>query len=87
MLHRDLAIPAVIGLGLYANANNLNLANNTTALIELFLLFSQQKEIDRLNAAIFGEHLLYGAPFNTPYGTPYGVPYGIPRTTGCRYSV
>lgn len=34
----DLIIPALLGLGLFANANEMNLANNTSILLILFLL-------------------------------------------------
>ena len=42
---KDIGLIALIGLGLYAQCNELNLANNTTMLLVLFLLFTQHGEI------------------------------------------
>jgi len=38
MFNRDLVVPALIGLGLYAQNSEVNLANNTSILLILFLL-------------------------------------------------
>ena len=38
MLNKDLLVPALIGLGLYSQANEVSLANNTSILLILFLL-------------------------------------------------
>jgi hypothetical protein len=79
-------IPALMGLGLYAQANNLNLSNNTTMLIELFMLMQQQAEVQtalneirRLDRAVFG--IPYDVPYiSNPYANPYTTPYCTPVT-------
>lgn len=38
MLNKSLVVPALIGLGLYAQNSEVNLANNTSILLILFLL-------------------------------------------------
>jgi hypothetical protein len=90
---RNLVVPAILGLGLYAQANNINLASNTTTLMELFLLLTQQEEIAftqtqvaRLNYATFGAPWPYAgiAPPSTVYGAslPY---YGVSSPYAERY--
>jgi|GEM_PF-5940510 len=44
----ELAVVALLGLGLYSQSHELNLANNTTTLLILFLLFLQQEEMESL---------------------------------------
>ena len=38
MFNKELIVPALIGLGLYAQNSEINLANNTSILLILFLL-------------------------------------------------
>jgi hypothetical protein len=77
----------MIGLGLYAQANNVNLANNITTLTELFVLLQQQREIEiagaeisRLNAAVFG----YPVDFINPTIVPQAAPYPYAHHHQCR---
>ena len=42
MLSNDIMVPALIGLGLYANNTEMNLANNTSILLILFLLLKDK---------------------------------------------
>jgi hypothetical protein len=42
MLRRDFIIPALIGLGIYAQSNEVNLANNTTILILLYVILEER---------------------------------------------
>ena len=44
----ELAILGLLGLGLYAQSNELNLANNTSILLILFLLFLEQEQIEEI---------------------------------------
>ncbi|MCL2569702.1 MAG: hypothetical protein FWE16_00670 [Firmicutes bacterium] len=45
-LNNELLVPAIIGLGLFAQNSELNLANNTSMLIILFLLLKEQGRCD-----------------------------------------
>lgn len=49
----ELTVLALLGLGLYAQSNNISLANNTTTLLVLFLLFIQQQEIDNVKKEVY----------------------------------
>ena len=52
MFPKDLnTILPIVGLGLYAQANHLNISNNTTTLIGLYALMQQQREIEKLACA------------------------------------
>lgn len=42
---KELVILGLIGLGVYAQSNEINLANNTTMLLALFLIFAEHEEI------------------------------------------
>jgi hypothetical protein len=64
---RTLLIPAVIGLGLYAQSNSISLSNNTVELLELVLLLMHQNELEVHRREL--EHLNC-----TVYGTPWGTP-------------
>jgi hypothetical protein len=67
MNFRDLALPAVIGIGLYAHANSINLTNNTTTLLELLLLAIQQTEIRDMERQILRlNNVVFGTPFPCP---------------------
>jgi len=44
----ELAILGLLGLGLYAQSNEINLANNTSMLLVLFLLFLEHEKIEEL---------------------------------------
>jgi hypothetical protein len=88
MNFRNFLVPTVIGLGLYAQANNLNLATNTTALLELALSAVQQEEIailqrqvTRLNCTVYGTPWGYGEPyaFAAPIAAP--IPQAAPFAT------
>jgi len=46
---KELVIIGLIALGLYAQCNELNLANNTTILLILFLLFLNRSETEEIN--------------------------------------
>jgi len=43
-LNKELVILGLIGLGVFAHHNEINLANNTTILLILFLLFQEHTE-------------------------------------------
>jgi len=45
---KDTLIPVLIGLGLYSQNCELNLANNTTMLLALFVLLEDHQRIERL---------------------------------------
>jgi hypothetical protein len=76
-------MPAVIGLGLYAQTKNLNLSNNTTILLELLAVLSQQNELVTMQREIVRlEQTLYGAAW--PYYEGYGIPYR--NSNGCLYT-
>jgi len=49
---KDIALVALIGLGLYAQCHNLDLSNNTTMLLVLFLLFLEHEEIVKLKEEV-----------------------------------
>lgn len=46
-LSNEILLIALIGLGLYAQSNELNLANNTSILLILFLLFMEGEEHEK----------------------------------------
>ena len=46
MFKKELIIPALLGLGLYSQCNELNLANNTTMLLALFLILEEQERLE-----------------------------------------
>jgi len=47
-MRRDLLVPALIGLGLYTQSNEVCLCNNTTILLILFLVLQDHQEIEEL---------------------------------------
>ena len=51
----NLLLP-LVGLGLYSQANNINLANNSTMLIGLFVLLQEQREIEHLRREQHHDH-------------------------------
>ena len=44
MLRRDFLLPALLGLGLYAQNCEINLANNTTILLLAFFVLTEEEE-------------------------------------------
>ena len=48
MIKKDLLLPALIGLGMFAQSNELSLCNNTTILLLLFLVIEDHAEIREL---------------------------------------
>lgn len=48
MFKKELLIPALLGLGVFAQHSELNLANNTTMLLLLFVLLEDHQEIEHL---------------------------------------
>jgi len=65
MFKGDLLLPALLGLGLFAQNGEINLSNNTTMLLTLFLLLQDHQELEQLehrvdriedNARRFGTH-------------------------------
>ena len=42
----ELVVLGLLGLGIFAQNNELNLANNTTTLLTLLVVFSQREEIE-----------------------------------------
>ena len=94
---RNFLIPTVIGLGLYAQSNNINLSNNTTALLELTLLLVQQNElevhrraIERLNCTVYGTPWGYTAPFTAPAAAATAaapIAAVAPFTAGCACAI
>ena len=54
----DLLVPALIGLGLFAQSNELCLANNTSILLILFLLLKEDKHHHRDGFLDGGVHAL-----------------------------
>lgn len=52
MFRKDLMIPALLGLGLYAQNSDVNLSNNTTMLISLFVLLEDHSRINELEARV-----------------------------------
>ncbi|MDR0462453.1 MAG: hypothetical protein LBG88_03960 [Christensenellaceae bacterium] len=51
-MRRDLILPALLGLGIFAQSNEVSLNNNTTTLLMLFLLLEEQNEIERLERRV-----------------------------------
>jgi len=47
-LNRELVVLGLIGLGVFAQQNEICLANNTTILLILFLLFLEHTEKDEI---------------------------------------
>ena len=52
MFKKELIIPALLGLGLYAQSTDLNLANNTTMLLLLYLLLEDHQHIEGLERRV-----------------------------------
>ena len=52
MFKKELIIPALLGLGLYAQTNEINLANNTTILLLLFVVLEDHAEVEKLKYRI-----------------------------------
>ena len=50
---KDIALLALVGLGLYAQTNELDLANNTTILLIAYLLFMEHEEIQNLRREVY----------------------------------
>jgi len=87
---KNLIIPAVVGLGLYAQSNNLNLSNNTTALLEMLLLLNQQQEIttqraeiEQLNVSVYGTPWPYRQPYYATSVASYATPYYTRTSSDC----
>ena len=51
-MKKDLYIPALIGLGIYAQNCEMSLANNTTMLLTLYLLLQDHQEIEELECKV-----------------------------------
>ena len=75
---RNFLIPAVVGLGLYAQSHDICLSNNTVALLELGLLLVHQEELHRHQCEL---NRLNRTVFDTPccddhrYATPFFAPF------------
>lgn len=52
LLGKDILLPAIIGLGFYAQTCEINLANNTTMLLLFYILFQDHEEIGALSARV-----------------------------------
>ena len=52
MFKGDLLLPALLGLGLFAQNGDINLSNNTTILLLLFLVLQDHQEIERLECRV-----------------------------------
>lgn len=48
----DIALFALVALGLYANCHDLNLASNTTILLILFGMFYEHKDVEKLKSEV-----------------------------------
>lgn len=52
----ELVILGLLGLGLYAQSNEINLANNTTMLLALLLIFLEHEAIEELRHEVHHFH-------------------------------
>ena len=52
MFKGDLLLPVLLGLGLFAQNGDINLSNNTTILLILFVLLQDHKELEQLDCRI-----------------------------------
>ncbi|MDR0975871.1 MAG: hypothetical protein LBM01_02840 [Christensenellaceae bacterium] len=80
-MQKDLLMPAILGLGIYAQANNVNIATNTTSLLSLFMMLQEGSAIEaeaaritRLEAAMLAGGNPYLAQNAICAGTTYAQP-------------
>ena len=52
MFKKELLIPALLGLGLFAQNGELNLCSNTTILLILFVLLEDHQEVEELECRL-----------------------------------
>ena len=45
MIKKDLLLPAMLGLGIFSQNNEINLCNNTTMLLALYVLLDDHQNI------------------------------------------
>ena len=48
MFKKDLLLPALLGLGIFAGNNEISLTNNTTMLLLLYVILQDHQEINEL---------------------------------------
>lgn len=67
--NKDLVLIGLIGLGLFAQSSEINLANNTTILLVIFFLLHQDERINELSEIEKLEHCRFPSPCsNQPRG-------------------
>ncbi|MDR0384294.1 MAG: hypothetical protein LBH47_03170 [Christensenellaceae bacterium] len=94
-MNRDLLIPAIVGFGLYAQQNNINLSNNAVTIAEILMILTQEQKIQvqtaelaRLNFSVYGAPYPYfieapQVPYVAPYTSPYASPYSTRTNCNC----
>lgn len=73
MLPQNLLLP-LLGLGLYTQCNNINLANNTSIMIIFLALLIEQNKIDALCTAQAHDNNHATNVYAQPYGQAYFAP-------------
>jgi hypothetical protein len=95
MFKKEIIIPAILGLGIYAENAHLNLCNNTTLLILAYTLLQDHFEIEHLHHEIeCGENCCGGSNCGQPNcgancAQPYPaqpVGYVLPRAAAYPYA-
>ena len=77
-LNSEVAVLGLLGLGLYAQSNDISLANNTSILLMLFLLFLEHEQIEELQRSVrLEERRCDGGG---------GIPFGFQRNNIRRFS-
>ena len=71
MFNREVILPPLLGLGLFAQTNEINLANNTTMLLLLFVLLEDHEKIENIERR-FGTHFPYERNCFPHYGRDFG---------------
>ena len=55
-LKTEIVLMALVGFGLYAKKNEIDLVNNTTVLLIALILFFEQEQIRELKREVHGHH-------------------------------
>jgi hypothetical protein len=71
-MKKDLIIPALLGLGVYSQANDVSICNNVTMLLTLFVLLEDHQQIEEIKCRQAHDGF-YSRPLgNCGCAQPYG---------------
>ena len=62
-LGNEALLLGLIGVGLYAQSNEINLANNTTILLLLFMVFIEDQKIEEIEQELHNHHFHHHGHF------------------------